>query len=238
VKFKSPIFSNVSGSIGGATYAHNRGGMYVRNRTTPVNTMTPRRTAAKGDFADAVNAWSNTLDDAERESWRNYASNTPMTDQFGDVKVLSGQQMFIRSAMSAIATGASFTALAPATPGLGVSVTGITEFEIAVGGAEFSIAGNLSGPHNGAGVAIIFIGNAVSPGVQYFRGPYQFAVTIAISDTDDTFADVALSYPPLGVSSFTPLEDQVVPVRARVLGANGRLSESFHTLAVTTQASV
>ena len=38
--FKSAAFTQASGSVGGLTFAHNRGGMYTRARSIPVNPKT------------------------------------------------------------------------------------------------------------------------------------------------------------------------------------------------------
>jgi len=96
MKFRSQVYTAVSGSIGGVTYSHNRGGMYTRGRATPTNPNSAAQQAARNAFGSLATAWSGILTQAQRDGWTLYATNTPLTDAFGEPLTLTGQQMYNR----------------------------------------------------------------------------------------------------------------------------------------------
>jgi hypothetical protein len=119
MKFNSPVYSAVSGSVAGLTYSHNRGGMYVRARAVPTNPNTDPQRAARDAMANAVVAWS-ALTDVQRSTWEDYAANVPMLDRLGNSRPLTGQQQFIRTFTARAAAGLlTATTNAPTTFNLG-----------------------------------------------------------------------------------------------------------------------
>lgn len=96
MKFKSQVYTQVSGSVGGLTYAHAKGGtMYSRARAIPVNPNTPFQVTVRNLMAFLVNAWTSTLSSAQRNTWDMYGQNVPVTNALGDSVTLSGQNWFI-----------------------------------------------------------------------------------------------------------------------------------------------
>lgn len=106
----------LSGSVGGVTASRNRFGMYLRNRTVPVNPQSVRQNAARAIFGTAATDWSN-LTGPQRENWAAYAATTPVLNRLGETVYLNGFQMYVASAAVAIATNISAFSDAPATPG-------------------------------------------------------------------------------------------------------------------------
>jgi len=90
-----PAVSAVSGSIGGTTFSHNKGGAYIRKRAIPVSSSTAAAVAAKGRLAAASQAWQGLTED-QQNAWAAYASQTPATDSLGAKITLSGHQMYVR----------------------------------------------------------------------------------------------------------------------------------------------
>lgn len=84
----------ISGSIGSRTYSHNLGGAYMRNRRVPVNPTTVAQGAVRNQLAASSANWAN-LTDAQRTSWKAYASTNPVTDKLGSTINLSGQGMYV-----------------------------------------------------------------------------------------------------------------------------------------------
>ncbi len=68
----------MSGSIGGDTFARNRYGNYVRARTKPVNPNTTLQQAVRASMSFLTNRWAQTLDAAQRTAWNPYAQNEAM----------------------------------------------------------------------------------------------------------------------------------------------------------------
>ncbi len=95
VKFTpGPIVAAASGSIGGTTFSHNKGGMYARNRSIPTISTTIEALAAKSRFATESSAWGD-LTAAQRDSWGSFALQRPVIDTLGNPRHLSGFQQFV-----------------------------------------------------------------------------------------------------------------------------------------------
>lgn len=235
MKFKSQVYTQVSGSIGGVTYAHNRGGMYTRARSIPVNTETSRRTAIRAAFATAVAAWNASLTAAQRGDWAAYAAATPVVDVFGDEKTLTGQQMFVRTNTLREQGNLALVLDAPSSPGLAIGVQAYTSTEINVGGADFNLAGNLVDAMPDDGDVFVFIGAMMSAGRAYYNGPYQLCDVIAVASAATTFVNASLSYPPLGSSDRSPAEDDLYSFRAVVVYDDGRVSNPYRSIETITQ---
>ena len=92
-----PLVGEMSGSIGGLTYARNKGGQYVRQRSQVTNPNSPAQQAARSAMAYLAGYWLSTLTAAERTAWEDYAKNVSVTNRLGEKIYLSGQNMFIRS---------------------------------------------------------------------------------------------------------------------------------------------
>lgn len=102
-----PTVAQVSGSIGGTVFAHNRYGMYMRGRVTPVTSTSAAALAAKARFAVASQQWQG-LTAAQKQSWRNWAQTNPITDRLGQSQVLQGNVAYIKlNAVLALAGSAA-----------------------------------------------------------------------------------------------------------------------------------
>jgi hypothetical protein len=83
-----------SGSYAGLTSSHNRAGQYVRNRRTPTNAPSPRRTLIRSAMAAASSGYSS-ISDALRAAWSAAADAHPVTDRLGSMIKLTGHQLFV-----------------------------------------------------------------------------------------------------------------------------------------------
>lgn len=84
----------MSGSIGGSTASHNKGGAYFRTRAIPTNPSTAAQLARRASLATMSIAWRS-LTNAQRDSWDNYARQNPTTDALGQSISLSGHQQYV-----------------------------------------------------------------------------------------------------------------------------------------------
>jgi len=89
------IVTDISGKLGGHVFAKNRGGAYMRTKSTPINPSTTLQTHVRAIFAFISSLWS-TLTSAERESWRGKVGQYARTNIFGDLKNPSGKSLFQR----------------------------------------------------------------------------------------------------------------------------------------------
>lgn len=217
MKFKSPIFSQVSGSIAGMTFSHNRGGLYTRSRTIPVNPSSEAQVAVRAAFSGLVSDWINTLTDAQREAWTLYALNTPLVDRLGDPLTLTGQQMYIRCNTPRVNAGFDVVDDGPTTFGeallTSVSLADMTAPD------DLDVGYDATNPWatNVGGGLFIQVGQPQNPTINYFKGPYRFAGSEAGAIVPPT--------PPVTlVTPFTYTTGQKIFMRVRSSEANGRLS--------------
>lgn len=95
MKYKSALTTSASGSVDGMTASRNRFGRYLRARAVPVNPNTGFQVQARAAFTTLVTRWIETLTAAQREAWRDYASNVPVLDALGDPINITGQNWYI-----------------------------------------------------------------------------------------------------------------------------------------------
>ena len=216
--FKSQVYTQASGSVGGVTYSHNRAGLYTRARSVPTNPNTARQQEVRANFATAVGLWDQ-LTLPQQLAWDAYAAAVPVLNKLGDAIFLTGRARYIQSVSFLLAVGEDAVADAPifyTQP----AVTAITaSFSEAVG--DVSIGFNTGDSWNAAttGGLAIFISNAQSKNRFYYKGPYLFAGIL----NQEIASPV----------TFTPVdpffEGQKGFVRARAVLADGRLSTSVRT---------
>ena len=96
VRFGGGI-TQLSGSIGGTTFARNRSGNYARSRTTPVNPSSSRQQDIRTIIANLSEEWNDTLSAAQRLAWNDYAANVAMTNRLGETIHTTGFNHFVRS---------------------------------------------------------------------------------------------------------------------------------------------
>ena len=124
VLFNSDI-GELRGSIGGKTFSRNRSGDYIRRKTSPVQPETPKQTETRERMTGLSKAWSNDLTQVQRDAWNDLASNTPVTNRFGNPITLTGLNWFTRINISLVQSGESAVADAPADLNVG-SLTSVT----------------------------------------------------------------------------------------------------------------
>lgn len=95
MKIKSALVTQISGSIGGMTGAHNRGGLYLRARAIPVNPSTGYQQQVRSALTALVNRWTTILTAAQRVAWNLYGANVSVIDKLGDTRFLTGQQWYL-----------------------------------------------------------------------------------------------------------------------------------------------
>jgi len=89
------MMTDASGKLGGQVFSKNRGGSYVRTKTTPSNPQTVAQMAIRGVFASISSAWSG-LTQGNRDSFNNFVGDYARTDIFGDARNPSGKSLFQR----------------------------------------------------------------------------------------------------------------------------------------------
>ena len=89
----SPMFTELSGSIGPHTYFKARSGLAVRERVTPRNDRTTRELAARNRMTTVSQAWSDKTE-SMRLAWNAAAALYIATNHVGEPMLLSGHQLW------------------------------------------------------------------------------------------------------------------------------------------------
>lgn len=106
------IVTQISGSIGGNTFAMNANGAYMRKRTRPANPNTPNQQAVRSTFGGVSSAWSG-LNQEQRETWIEKANLFPYVDSLGQTQTYTGRQLFAKLNNSLAAVGEGLLQVCP-----------------------------------------------------------------------------------------------------------------------------
>lgn len=79
----SPLLGEMRGKVGGMVFSRNKGGPYVRLRSTPTNPNSSRQQTTRNFVGACAAAWSDTLTEAEREQWREWAETNSWLNSLG-----------------------------------------------------------------------------------------------------------------------------------------------------------
>lgn len=157
------------------TGSHNRGGMYFRSRTIPVNPNTIRQQTVRNAMKLLVVRWNDVLNVFQRSGWNLYAFNVPLTGPLGDPVNVSGFNMFLRTNIHRVQNGRTLLDIAPAIFNLGIlSPTGITNASEATQTIDltFDATDDWNAP---AGYLSLYFGRPVNINLTYYKGPYRLA---------------------------------------------------------------
>lgn len=217
--FKSPVYSQVSGSVAGLTYSHNAGGMYVRARVIPTNPNSEAQQAVRDALREITNFWTVGLTAPERAAWDTYAFNTPTLNRLGEATTKNGQQMYIRANVSRLQAGLPLANVAPVIFDTG-SFTPPSALIADASADTISIAfddGDLWANQDDAAL-LVYMGRPQNPTRNFGKGPFQL-LTAILGD------GVTAPTSPVVANSLFPLETgQKVFLQIRATFADGRLT--------------
>lgn len=221
MKFKSAIVTASSGSIGGVTFAHNSGGMYMRARSTPTNPNSPYQQTVRNLMASLANLWINTLTGAQRDAWAAYASNVSLVGKLGDPLYVSGMNMYQRSNIPRLQSGLPRVDNGPTTYDLGGFTNPSFSVDATADEVDVVFTATDDWANEDDAAMIILASLPQNPTVNFFKGPYRYAGNIAGNATTPPTSPAAIALP------FSATAGQRVFVKALVSRADGRLSSNF-----------
>lgn len=214
--------SDIRGSIGGTVFSKNRYGSYTRNRTIPVNPGSAAQTKIRACSGQIRDAWFNTLTTAQRAAWAVYANNVQVQNRLGETITLTGWNMFARTNLAMLYNDYDIVADAPTEFSLAEqdSTLAITVSEAS---QEISVAfdDTMTWCDEDGAALIIYASRPQNPTVNYFKGPYLVAGKIEGDSVTPPTTPTTISVP------FAVVEGQKVFAQARIVRADGRLSEPF-----------
>lgn len=229
-KFKSLIFSEIRGKLGGLVFTANQfQSLIVRQFVSPVNPNTTNQTAIRSAFSGAVALWS-TITDAVREDWEQYAATLTFEGPLGQYNV-PGRSVFIANIGLALylkardGTPAVVDTAAPIIPGfLNIENVGISTYI----GPGTGIAYSYTNATGADALAVSTISIKFGPPRRRFKGPF-LSDTLVVNALPDA-TSVIEERDPLVV-------DGIYFVRIRFISALApfRISSPFflRTIAIT-----
>lgn len=221
MKFLSPVYSSVSGSVAGLTYAHNQGGLYVRARRVPTNPNTEPQQAIRSAVAFLTDAWTNSLTSGQKDSWELYAFNTPTLNRLGILTKKSGQNMFIRGNVARAQAGEEIILDAPTVFDLGAFTQPFSlAADASLNQVSFAFTTGDAWANEDGALLFVYQSRPQNGTRRFFKGPYQLATTIAGNGTT----------PPTSPKTFTSLfpmtAGQRVFLKFNLASADGRYTDA------------
>lgn len=224
--YKSDRTTEASGSIGGTTFSHNRGGQYIRARVIPVNPGSVFQQAVRGYVAQLTSLWQTVLTEAQRAAWDNYADLVPLPNALGDPHNVGGLAMYVRSnvprlqaALPRVDAGPVVFNLGPFTMPAIASITAPTALSLTFDNTD-------AWANEDDAAMLVYGSRGMNDSINYFKGPYRFA------DKIDGDAVTPPTSPAAIVMPFPLVASQKAFVRVRVSRADGRLSSSFRSFGI------
>jgi hypothetical protein len=219
--FKSQVYTQASGSIGGITYAHNAGGAYTRARSIPTNPNTARQQIVRNLMAQLTSAWQETLTPAQRLAWKVYSDNVTLPNPLGDPINTGAATHYYRSNVPRMQGGAARQDDAPTTFNLGDMTPATFAASAATALLSVTFDNTDSWANEDDAHALVYCSAPQAPTINYFKGPYRYLDGI---DGDSIT-------PPTSPADFATLHTltagQKLFVQIRVSRADGRLSSPF-----------
>lgn len=224
IKFGGGITA-MSGSMAGNTFARNHYGNYVRSRTKPVNKNSDRQNAVRNTMMSIADRWTDTLTQAQRNTWNDFAANVPVNNKLGESITLSGFNQFIRSNTAIINAGLDVVDDAPAIFTMPVADPTVAVTYVAATQLMSVVFDETADWVKEVGAALlVYQGAPQSAGVNFFNGPWRFCKAIlGVTSTGASSPDSAASV-------YTIAVGQKDTVQFRVLRADGRLSNFFRAV--------
>lgn len=224
--FKPLLATNLSGSLGGITASHNKGGPYFRDKAIPVNPNTIFQQVIRTLVGQLTSLWTTVLTEAQRQSWDNYALQVPLPNAIGEPRNVGGIAMYVRSnvprlqvALPRVDTAPTLFNLGDFSPPSIVSITAPTAYSIA-----FEATDDWVGEDDAA--MLLFTSRGMNQSINFFKGPYRSVAGILGDGTTPETSPFA------AVSAFPLLADQRAFLRVVVTRADGRLSSSFRDASI------
>ena len=227
MKFKSALVTQISGSIGGMTGSHNRGGLYFRARATPVNPNTLQQQTVRSRFGELANLWVNTLTTPQREAWDLYALNVLLPDSLGEPRNVGGLGMYIRSNVPRITTGLPRVDTAPAIFDLGnFGPPSVSALSAAGQNVSVAFPGIEDWPGEDDAAMLMYVSRPANVSINFFKGPYRVSASILGDSAAPPATPQVLSV------TFPFLAGQKVFFRFNVTRADGRYGQDVRTFAI------
>lgn len=118
-----PFADEVSGTVGGVTFARVHGAKACRTWRAPVNKRRPNQLAQRYIFSRSSGRWFDSMNSTQRGDWDDYAFTCEFTNALGEPYKLNGFNMYVRNNTIAVAQGFADFTEAPTAEGFPPTIT-------------------------------------------------------------------------------------------------------------------
>src|SRR4030066_216535 len=168
------MMTDARGKLGGQVFSKNKGGAYVRTKVTPANPQTSYQLAVRAALASISQSWKG-LVQASRDAWNGAVGNFKITDIFGDVKILSGSQLYTKLNLNLTNAGQALIT----TPPLPQGAQTVTIDSVASDNSSNTVIITAGGAVPVGHTALVFATPAVSPGREFLKNEYRLIEAVA-----------------------------------------------------------
>lgn len=91
----SPVVGGISGNLGSVCFVNARGSKVLRPAKTKGASISLANQRKRSNFANATKEWL-VLTEDQRNAWKTYANDNPVSNRLGEKSPLSGYQQFIK----------------------------------------------------------------------------------------------------------------------------------------------
>lgn len=187
------LFSGIAGvdmrgKLNGSVFSKNRGGAYVRTKVTPVNPQSTAQQAQRNNLATWSAAWRG-LTEVERQSWIDGAINFPYTDIYGNTKVLSGQQLYVKFNINLANAGGAALDACPSP----VALPALESLSLVADDSANTVILTFTPTPVPADFALmVYATGNVTPGKSFVKNLYRFVSVLDPADTSP--ADISADF--------------------------------------------
>ena len=131
------VVGQISGSIAGNTFSHNRGGPYIRTKSIPVVSTTIPALASKSRLQNATAAFQS-LTAAQRLAWNQWAAENPVINRLGNRITLTGHTAYVGNRIRMVQAAETPLVAPPVTPAASALLTMTITADIGTGTTEIA----------------------------------------------------------------------------------------------------
>lgn len=175
------VVSEISGSIDGVTFSHNRNGRYARARVKPTNPKSVRQTAVRSQLA-SLSAGYRALSTSQKTGWTSLGAQMVQTNRLGAATNLTGAQAYISVNQLKVTAGQAVVSSAPIldSPPTITSLTLTVSFTTAGSVQLVSLAYTLGGSPTATQTLRVYSTGPLSAGKSFIRkSQYRLLGTVA-----------------------------------------------------------
>lgn len=167
------VVTDIRGKIAGQQFNKTRAGHILQKKCIQRKGATGSQSVRRANFSRLARFWR-TLTGAEQSANNANAVNYPVTDRFGNVKILTGFQLLLRSNINRSLVGIEPLRVVPATPPEGVTIINadININASVCGFPTLSMFWNTSGSTENVYWSVFYVSEGTSPGVENYTGKY------------------------------------------------------------------